>query len=35
MIPPSLRCRDTGCCLTYEEGAEAREWLSRILPKLS
>jgi phospholipase/carboxylesterase len=29
-----LRWRDTGHGLTYEEVAEAREWLARILPKL-
>jgi phospholipase/carboxylesterase len=30
-----LRWRDTGHPLTYEEVAEAKEWLSRVLPKLS
>ncbi len=29
-----LRWRDTGHALTYEEVAEAREWLSEVLPKL-
>jgi phospholipase/carboxylesterase len=30
-----LRWRDTGHPLTYEEVAEAKEWLSGILPRLS
>jgi phospholipase/carboxylesterase len=30
-----VRWRDTGHGLTYEEVAEAREWLSRVLAKLS
>jgi phospholipase/carboxylesterase len=30
-----LRWRDTGHALTYDEAAEAKEWLSAILPKLS
>ena len=30
-----LRWRDTGHALTYEEVAEAREWLSGVLPNLS
>jgi predicted esterase len=30
-----LRWRDTGHPLTYEEVAEAKEWLSGVLPKLS
>ena len=30
-----LRWRDTGHALTYEEVAEAREWLAGILPELS
>ena len=30
-----LRWRNTGHPLTYEEVAEAREWLSGVLPKLS
>ena len=30
-----LRWRDTGHGLTYEEVAEAKEWLSGVLPKLS
>ncbi len=30
-----LRWRNTGHALTYEEVAEAREWLSGVLPKLS
>jgi predicted esterase len=30
-----LRWRDTGHGLTYEEVAEAKEWLSGILPKVS
>jgi phospholipase/carboxylesterase len=30
-----LRWRDTGHALTYEEVAEAKEWLSDFLPKLS
>ncbi len=30
-----LRWRNTGHALTYEEVAEAKDWLSEILPKLS
>jgi phospholipase/carboxylesterase len=30
-----VRWRDTGHGLTYEEVAEAKEWLSRVLAKLS
>jgi phospholipase/carboxylesterase len=30
-----LRWRNTGHALTYEEVAEAKEWLSRAIPKLS
>jgi phospholipase/carboxylesterase len=30
-----VRWRDTGHGLTYEEAAEAKEWLSRVLAKLS
>jgi phospholipase/carboxylesterase len=30
-----LRWRDTGHALTYEEVAEAKEWFSRVLSKLS
>ena len=30
-----LRWRDTGHALTYEEVAEAKDWLSGLLPKLS
>jgi phospholipase/carboxylesterase len=30
-----LRWRDTGHALTYEEVAEAKDWLSRVLPKLT
>jgi phospholipase/carboxylesterase len=30
-----LRWRNTGHALTYEEVAEAKEWLSEILAKLS
>ncbi len=30
-----LRWRDTSHGLTYEEVAEAKEWLSGVLPKLS
>ncbi len=30
-----LRWRNTGHALTYEEVAEAKEWLSGVLPKLS
>ena len=30
-----LRWRDTGHPLTYEEVGEAKEWLSKVLPKLS
>jgi phospholipase/carboxylesterase len=30
-----LRWRDTGHGLTYEEVAEAKEWLSGVLPKVS
>jgi phospholipase/carboxylesterase len=30
-----LRWRDTGHALTYEEVAEAKAWLSGILPELS
>jgi predicted esterase len=30
-----LRWRDTGHPLTYEEVAEAREWLARVLPNLT
>jgi phospholipase/carboxylesterase len=29
-----LRWRDTGHGLTYEEVAEAREWLAEVLPRL-
>ena len=30
-----LRWRDTGHPLTYEDVAEAKAWLSDVLPKLS
>ena len=30
-----LRWRDTGHALTYEEVAEAKEWLSEVLPELA
>jgi phospholipase/carboxylesterase len=30
-----LRWRDTGHALTYEEVAEAKAWLSGVLPELS
>jgi phospholipase/carboxylesterase/glyoxalase family protein len=30
-----LRWRDTGHALTYEEVAEAKDWLSGVLPRLS